>query len=162
MEPITGVISANNVAWEYVDEEICPTCEEWKAEIEEIRDCPNCNIALENFEGVLECIDCEYSPQNELENLECFDHSKLIGDWTKDKEGLYEPNKRGEFAAIVTSSSFNCVQVVWSKYTTNVRAMCSPCFPGQADLDSGAGNIVAYTLPDELLANQEVIDIDVE
>ena len=153
MEPITGVISANNVAWECVDEEICPTCEEVYEEIIEKQRSCSCN-----GEG---CDLCE-EINEEFDNVECFDHSKLIGDWKKDEDGYYIPDEEKEFSAIVTSSTFNCVQVIWSKWTTNVRNMCSPCFPGQADLDSGAGNIVAYTLPDELLASQEFIDIDLE
>lgn len=143
MEPITGVISSNNVAWEFVDNEICPNCEEAYEEVE--------NSGMDEAD-----IDAFTSV------IECFDHTKLIGDWKKDDEGYYIPDKSGEFAAIVTSSTFNCVQVVWSKWTTNVRAMCSPCFPGQADLDSGEGNIIAYTLPDYLLSNQEFIDVEKE
>lgn len=132
MEPVTGVIFAHNIAWENVDEEICPTCEEFRKEYEET------------------------TPEDEQEDemdfyLECFDHEKLIGDWKKNEDGLYEPDETGEFAAIVTSSTFSCVQVIWSKYTREVRAMCSPCFPGQADLESGAGNILCYDLPDYLV-----------
>lgn len=144
MEPITGVISIHNVAWEFVDNEICLACEEAENEIRE-------EMQGEDLEDIFD----------ELDSIECFDHEKLIGDWKK-KSGKYSPDKGGEFAAITTDSTFNCVQVVWSKWTTNVRAMCSPCFPGQADLDSGEGNIIAYTLPDYLLANQEFIDVEKE
>lgn len=130
--PIVGVISSHNVAWEFVDDEICPTCEEAYEEIE----------ISGMDEADIDAFAC---------TIECFDHTKLIGDWKKDADGLYEPDTEKEFAAIITSSSFNCVQVVWSKYTREVRAMCSPCFPGQADLDSGAGNILCYDLPDYLV-----------
>lgn len=164
--PVTGVISSNNVAWEFVDDEICLTCEGAYEEIENNDTCPECGGDLiEKPDGYIECEECleEWDKQEALEMVECFDHEKLIGDWKKDEEGgLYVPDENGEFAAIVTSSTFNCVQVVWSKWTTNVRAMCSPCFPGQADLDSGEGNIMAYTLPDCLLANQEFIDVEKE
>ena len=129
----TGVISANGIAWESVDNEICVTCEE---------------IFEEIYND--ETLD-EEERQEEIENVECDDHTKLIGDWLKDEEGKYYPDENGEYAAIVTSSTFNCVQVVWSKYITEVRAMCSPCFPNQADLDSGKGNIRCYDLPDCLI-----------
>ena len=165
MEPITGVISSNKVAWEFVDNEICPTCEEIEEEIMKCDTCPECGgDLLQISPDYVECEECleEYDMDGNLERIECSDHTKLIGDWIKDADGLYAPDEKGEFAAIVTSSSFNCVQVVWSKWTTNVRAMCSPCFPGQADLDSGEGNIVAYTLPDYLLENQEFIEVEKE
>src|SRR6266545_2379627 len=78
---------------------------------------------------------------------------KLIGFWKKDEQsGLYEPDETKEYAAIVRS---DVVQVVWSQRTVRVPAMCSPCYPGQADLDSGEvtnslpgyeGHL-AYTLP---------------
>ena len=94
-----------------------------------------------------------------VESLECFDHEKLIGDWkiitSKDGKIQYEPDETGEFSAIVTDSTFNCIQVVWSKYTTKVRAWCSPCFPHQADLDSGEGEIECYTLPEDLILKEE-------
>lgn len=165
MEPIAGVMTGNKLAWEYIDDEICPTCEEAYEDIKGNEVCPECGGDLvEKSEGYIECEECleEWDEQDALDRVECFDHTKLIGDWKKDEDGLYEPDTEKEFAAIVTSSPFNCVQVVWSKFTTKVRAMCSPCFPGQADLDSGEGNIIAYTLPDYLLANQEFIDVEKE
>lgn len=153
MEPITGVVSSNNVAWEFVDNEICPLCDEVYTNL--VRKIDTCKC------GGKECELCDQWA-DEIESQECFDHEKLIGDWKKNNDDLWEPDRDGEFAAIVTDSTFNCVQVVWSRWTTNVRAMCSPCFPGQADLDSGEGNIIAYTLPDYLLANQEFIDVEKE
>lgn len=154
MEAITGVMTANKLAWEYVDEEICPTCEEAEKEIMECEVCPECGGDLIKVSpDYIECEECleEFDMDGALEGIECFDHTKLIGDWKKDEEGLYEPDTEKEFAAILTSSSFNCVQVVWSKFTTNVRAMCSPCFYGSADLDSGDGDITAYYLPEYLI-----------
>lgn len=151
---ITGVISIHNVEWEWIDDEICPTCERIYEEIENNDVCPECGGDLvEKARDYIECEECleEWDKDYALDMVECSDHEKLIGDWQKNKDGLWEPNETGEFAAIATSSTFSCVQVVWSKYTTKVRAMCSPCFPGQADLDSGEGNIETYTLPEYLL-----------
>lgn len=131
MEPIVGVVSLNSVEYEYWDE-ICPTCEEIEAELmEEMRG--------EDLEDIFE----------EASQIECSDHEKLIGNWKKFM-GKYVPDESGEYAAIVTDSTFNCIQVIWSKNTRKVKSMCSPCFPGQADLDSGDGNILAYDLPEDM------------
>jgi hypothetical protein len=39
--------------------------------------------------------------------------------------------------------------VVFSKRIVGVRSMCSPCYPNQADLDSGEGDFLAYALPED-------------
>ncbi len=44
----------------------------------------------------------------------------------------YVPDREGEYAAIVGEIY---AQVVWSKRVVRVRSLCSPCFPGQADVD---------------------------
>lgn len=127
--PITGVISSNNVEWSNIEDEICPVCEEIQKSHDEQRE-----------------IDEEYE---EDEDWECFDHEKLIGDWVLDtKTRKWDISKAAEFAAIVTDSTFNCVQVVFSKYTKKC-GLCSPCFPGQGDLDSD-GEFLAYDLPEYL------------
>ena len=156
MDAITGVISSNRVMWENVDTEICMECEEFTRKFDN-GICPDCET--ETLEETDEssyfkvCSNCQ--GEFDIDTFECSDHEKLIGDWTiiidKDGSVKYEVDKSGEFAAIVTSSTFNCVQVVWSKHTASVNSMCSPCFPGQADLDSGDGEIVCYTLPDYLI-----------
>lgn len=127
-KPITGVLSANAIAWEFVDDEICLTCEEVIADIE-------------SDESL-----SEDDKQNELDFIECDpSHDKIIGDWIKDENGQYAPDKTGEYAAIVREST---IQVVWSKTLTR-GALCSPCYPGQADIPSD-GDYLAYTLPDYL------------
>lgn len=68
----------------------------------------------------------------------------LIGDWVKDEDGLYEPDQAGEFAAIVDYDS-NIVMVKHSKVVKRC-ALCSPCYPGQADLES-EGEYLGYDLP---------------
>jgi len=70
----------------------------------------------------------------------------LIGDWLKDENGQYYPDPNGEYSAIVRECE---TQVVLSKYVRKVKAFCSPCFPGQADLDSGEGGYLAYDVPPE-------------
>jgi hypothetical protein len=89
--------------------------------------------------------------EEEIENLDWMDSSDdtiLIGSWKQDEQGLYEPDKEGEYAAIVNEST---TQVVWSKFTKRC-ALCSPCYPGQGDLDT-PGEWLAYTLPPDLIGN---------
>ena len=78
-------------------------------------------------------------------------YTELIGDWKQDSEGLYCEDREGTegFTAIWSKDSGNIIQVVWSKTIKRVASMCSPCYPGQADLDSGEGDILAYSLPSE-------------
>lgn len=78
----------------------------------------------------------------------------LIGDWKQDsKTGLYEadPDKTdgAGYSAIVGEIY---TQVVWSETTTHA-ALCSPCFPGQADVrpEGNTGDYLAYTLPTDLI-----------
>lgn len=146
-----GVMSANKLNWDCVDNEICPTCEESLEEISNLQNCPECKGILDEEN----CTECEWNKYDECGNIECFDHSKLIGDWKKDENGLYEPNENGEFAAILTSSTFNCVQVLWSKYTASGKRFCSPCFPNQADIDTEYGNLTCYVLPDYMIYKEE-------
>jgi hypothetical protein len=136
-KPVTGVLSSNSIAWEFVDGEICLTCEE----------------AYKEFEDGSHV--CEYGEGCHCEDfIECdSSHDKIIGDWILDtKTGLYDVNKNGEFAAIVRES---VVQVVWSKFTAK-GSPCSPCYPGQIDLDSD-GEFLAYTLPDYLIYKEKIM-----
>ena len=73
----------------------------------------------------------------------------LIGSWTKSADGVYDPDKSGDFSAIVGEIY---TQVVWSKTVTRA-ALCSPCFPGQADIGS-KGEYLAYTLPADVMGEE--------
>jgi hypothetical protein len=128
-KPVTGVMSIHNIAWEFMDDEICLICEEIQEEIESDE-----SLSEDEKEHELEFIECDSS------------HDKIIGDWMKDKDGLYTPDESKEFAAIMRET---VIQVVWSKYTAR-GALCSPCYPGQVDLDS-EGDFLGYTLPSELI-----------
>jgi hypothetical protein len=133
-KPSTGVLSVNSIAWEYIDNEICLDCEQ----------------AYKEFEDGTHT--CEYGDDcNCADFIECdSSHTKLIGDWTLDtKTGKYAPTDNGEFSAIVNEST---IQVVLSKSTARGN-VCSPCYPGQVDLDS-TGDFLAYTLPDYLLGKE--------
>ena len=128
--PVTGVINSNGIAWEFIDDEICLTCESAVAEIDS-------DESIEDKESEYEFIECDSS------------HEKIIGDWLKDESGKYYPDESKEFAAIVNEST---IQVVWSKHTKR-GSLCSPCYPGQVDLDS-EGDYLGYTLPDYLINSQ--------
>ncbi len=120
--PITGVISNNNVEW--LSDEIYSSK----------------SIDLDWLEFLK-----SKPSQDEKDNYESQDSTVLIGDWVKYK-GQYQPKKHGEYAAIVSELY---VQVVYSKFTKRC-ALCSPCYPGQGDIDSN-GEYLTYTLPPDLI-----------
>lgn len=131
--PTTGVLSLNRLNWDAYDfnSEICLDCEQAQREFED---------------GTHEC---EYGEGCHCADfLECDpSHLKLFGDWTLDtKTHQYEANHQEEFASILRE---DVVQVVWSRHIAT-GAPCSPCYPGQIDLDS-PGEFKAYTLPSYLL-----------
>jgi hypothetical protein len=95
----------------------------------------------------LGCLECESRQPATLEEPDSCDGCEstgphLIGKWKKDSAGLYEPDKTGEYSAIMRE---DIIQVVWS-IKTQRGALCSPCNPGQVDLDS-AGEFLGYCLP---------------
>ena len=122
--PITGVIS-NNLIVQFISDEMY--------------DC----IDLD-YEEHLKSNDHNDNDCNCLDHWESYDSTFLIGDWIKDKDGLYDYDPNGEYAAIVREST---TQVVYSKYTKRA-GLCSPCYPGQADNES-TGKFLAYDLPKE-------------
>ena len=129
MKTITGVISSNAV---WLDDEIAN------------------GIDLDYIAHCAECSNEEHDMCWETWGNE----TVLIGDWKLGQDGKYSPDKRGpnKYAAIVSECE---TQVVYSKTIAKVRAMSSPCFPGQADLDSGRGKIRAYTLPIEIIGEED-------
>ena len=149
-EPVAGVISQNLINWEYIDDVQCLSCEEWYKEIENSDDCQECEYFPLDEDGV--CPECGWDKQELYDNVECdADHEKIIGDWIKNDDGLYVPDKEnGEFAAVLSSSSFNDVTVIWSKFIKENVSLCSPCAPGQASIDSN-GEFKCYTLPEYLI-----------
>lgn len=81
----------------------------------------------------------------------------LIGGWEMVK-GKYQPVNEEGFSAIVQwLGGAPIVTVVAGIYYTTVRSMCSPCCPGQADLDSGyqEGGYACYSLPGEFYREEE-------
>lgn len=148
--PSPGVISANKLAWEYLDDEICLDCEEAEKEIMECETCPECGgDLLKIAPDYIECEECltEYDMDGLLESIECFEHTKLIGDWLKDEDGKYYPDETKEFAAKINNQ--NDVIVLWSKFTTR-GTPCSPCAPWGVSIGT-SGDFLCYTLPEDLL-----------
>jgi hypothetical protein len=125
-KPIGGVIQNNNVEW--LDDE----CYNSKT------------IDLDWIEFLK-----SKPTEEEKEMYESDNPTILIGDWIK-RNGKYQPKKSGEYAAIVGESE---TQVVFSKFTKRC-ALCSPCYPGQGDLDS-EGEYLTYNLPEDLIGFKE-------
>lgn len=145
-DPITGVINLNNTNMAFSEELYDCINATWEDAFEEHRKtCKNINCRKGDHEDFKDTWDEDGSD------------TRLVGQWQIDENGCWAPNKtvaEGQtedlpYAAIVRET---VAQVVWSATTVRVRAMCSPCYPGQADLDSGEDveGILAYTLPKEL------------
>jgi len=77
----------------------------------------------------------------------------LIG-FKKDDKGEYVLDERAEYSAIVGQQE---TQVLRSGFVSRT-ALCSPCFPGQGDLDT-PGEFLAYNLPPEIWGEQEHLPI---
>ena len=126
-KPITGVISNHTAQWLYEESynAIDLDYTEFAHEIEndDLLSEDEKQIALDNYESM-------------------GDNTLLIGSWLQDEKGLYYPDPDSEYAAIMRES---VTQVVWSQFTKKC-ALCSPCYPGQGDLDS-KGDYLAYDLP---------------
>jgi hypothetical protein len=90
----------------------------------------------------------EFDPEEDF--YESDDSEYLIGDWLQDEQGLYYPDPNGEYSAKVMEVT---TRVYLSK-TLKRCALCSPCYPGQADLDS-EGTFLAYALPDDLMGGSD-------
>ena len=131
---LTGVIQTNNVQW--INDEIADGINT-------------------SYEEALRNHDCEEWNCTEDDHLPAWDSDDddyLIGDWKWNGE-VYVTVEDGEkgYAAIVREF---VVQVVWSKRVVGVRRMCSPCYPMQADFDSGIveqDGILCYALPQDII-----------
>ena len=126
--PTTGVRSNNNIPW--LNDEICSGID---LDYEEsIREMEEEGMTEEEIEKA-----CEFYDSS--------DSTYLIGGWILDTvTHEYDVDKESDYAAIVRE---DVTQIVWSK-TVKTGALCSPCYPGQVDLDS-EGGYLAYDLPDD-------------
>lgn len=109
--------------------------------------------AEKEFRYMHDLNDSDDIPQEVLDTWEFEEPTFIIGDWKKGEDGLYEHtplcNDVGYSAILGWLGGAAIVHVVWSQTVRTVASMCSPCCPGQADLDSGEGNIMAYALPED-------------
>lgn len=120
--PITGVRQINR-------------CSEW------IYDTINQGIDLDWEEHLSECEEEDHDSCGP-----CEQSNVLIGGWKKDSDGKWEPDQSAEYSAIAGQT---VLQIVWSRHTRR-SALCSPCFPGQADNDS-EGDYLAFDLPPDMI-----------
>lgn len=121
----TGVHNANDVDWLWEEEGIDLAWEE------HLETCPN---EYHDFCG----------PETQ--------GTTLYGNWVKEK-GQYHPKRGGEFAAIY-NPDHNTIQVVSSRYVIKCYH-CSPCYPGQGDVDT-SGDMWAYCLPPDMMREEWV------
>ncbi len=80
----------------------------------------------------------------------------LLG-YKKDLKGDYVPDPNAEFSAIVNVDEIT-TQITRSKWVSKT-ALCSPCYPGQGDLENSGENI-AYTLPPSIWGNHDHLQIN--
>jgi len=129
MSIVTGVIQANNVSSEAV-----------------INEFMNNGVDL-GFEEYL----AENGEDAADDYMDNGDSTYLCGFYKKEEgpdAGKYVPDPDAPCSAIF-SADRNVIQVVRSKWVVRDARWCSPCYPGQADLDSTGGGIEAYTLPED-------------
>lgn len=94
----------------------------------------------------------------EGDNYEANDPTILIG-FIKCKPNEkdiveYEPDTDAEYSAICSDQYTQIVRSKWVSRTT----LCSPCFPGQGDLDT-AGDFLTFTLPPGVFGSAEHLNI---
>lgn len=156
MTPVTGVTNLNESAadwfWDYTYQGIEPAYD--IARVDFIRDFRRANVDSEEYAGEPEALEAaaeEYA-NRQLENWES-DCMILVGDWVQvdtDHNGypVYDINEEGEngWAGIYRRDSGNILQVLWSKFAMMAH-YCSPCYPGQGDLDTPGDAYLAYCLP---------------
>lgn len=125
--PTTGVFHINNL--EHIWEDV---------------ECGD-SIDLTWEEHVATCVDYK-----ENEECDCYIESSdyLIEFEKNEKTGLFDPNPKAEYSAIVRGDS-GIVQVVKSKWAVRA-ALCSPCYPGQGDGDT-PGEYLAYSVPPDVV-----------
>lgn len=131
-----GVCNANNLDWDVfthdLDKGIDLTYEEFR------RDLESRELSEEEI-------------QYELDRYETDERIVIFGDWLF-KDGKYEPDKSGEYAAVYNSGT-NIVTVEYSQYVKQC-ALTSPCYVMRdgsgrcGDLDND-GIYEAYSLPPE-------------
>jgi len=162
---VTGVHCGHDIEemWDQNDIDL-----DWEDYVEQAKEAlkkKNWSWFKENCDDEPE-VDTEEEAQEIIDNLGdyniCFDggDTRLYGSWKKNAEGEYEPDKTGDadYAAIF-NVNHNTIQVVWSKHVISCRR-CSPCYPGQGNVDSppggGYAELWAFCLPPDLMLDEWV------
>lgn len=165
--PVTGVIQLNSLEW--IDDEIERheianlTYEDGWEEYKREKTNEFVNAFWDNINLYDESDYDDPQPSEELieewqEEYSQFDQppsTYLVGSWLLGKDGKYEIDHTGEYAAIVSYDSMTA-QVVFSQWVTR-GALCSPCYPGQVDLDT-PGEYLGYDFPPELYGDRRQND----
>jgi hypothetical protein len=160
--PITGVFSQNLLEYIHNDADngIDPDAEPYRAEsyrAESLRD-----FLSENPDSTEEDFDDSYIFDGYEQSCALIGFREVAHRSDRsDSDVHYEPDPDAEYSAIVGMGSydaFNCVQVVASRYLIRA-ALCSPCFPGQADGDS-PGPFLAFAVPPDVIGFNGEEDAD--
>lgn len=134
--PITGVMNCTQAVWE----------EAYANGID-----LSWEDAEKEYKDMHDLADSDEVPQDVLDTWEFEEPTYIIGDWELGEDGNWDHapwiEDKGFAAILGWLGGAPIVHVVWSNTSRCVLSMCSPCCPGQADLDSGAGEILAYALP---------------
>lgn len=127
--PVTGVINANSLSAEAISDEF------WGNGID---------LSFEEY--------IQEHGEDAAEEYEANgDETYLCGFYKKEEgpdAGKYVPDPDAPCSAIL-STDRNVIQVVRSNWIVKDARWCSPCYPGQADLDSTDGGVVAYSVPQD-------------
>jgi hypothetical protein len=164
-KPVTGVVCNNSVEF-LVEEFTCGVDLAWEEHCKECQggctacrcnhpygECECCFPLWNKEDWEADSKDHEYDPTGEHDICGPQEHGDmLIGGWVRDNEGKWTPDKGKPYSAIVGDCY---TQVVWSKWT-KLCALCSPCYPGQGDLDTeGQEDVLCYALPPDLMGGEE-------
>lgn len=164
-KPTTGVVNIADV--EFIGDEMFNSdaidldwqehCQECKGQCSYRSPSGHDNCHCNHSEGKCDCygvVAHDYDP-DESEHERCGPQERgtiLIGSWKLDPETKkFEPDETGEYAAICNEIY---AQVVWSKTVVRVKSLCSPCYPGQANVERDEivteGGYLAYDFPASL------------
>ncbi len=120
---VTGVVGNNSPEWLFDDALYGENVIDWT--------CEGC-FEENGLMGEDDCMGCGAT------------HEYLIGFVKVGNE--YHPDLTADYSAIVRET---VTQVVASRYVQPCNR-CSPCYPGQGDLDTPGSDYMAYTLPPDV------------
>lgn len=81
----------------------------------------------------------------------------LIGFKWNDETQLYEEDPDAEYCAIVNYDGHYVTQVTMSKYAVECHR-CSPCYPGQGDVDTPGDSYIAFCPPPDAYGDHDDMD----